>query len=74
MAKQAEKEEEKVRRKQERLVRLREGPKHTFDDRTYTAQIQANAEQIGDALQQGTHVWPGLEMENRTLHDMCNLS
>merc|ERR1711973_791302 len=53
VAKQAEREAEKARRKQERLARLREEPKHTFDDTKYTAQLQANAEQIGDALQQG---------------------
>ena len=55
MAKQAEREADKARRKQERLARLREEPKHTFDDSKYTAVIQANAEQIGDALQQGIH-------------------
>lgn len=50
---QAEREREAAQRKQEKLERLKQGPAHTFDDSTYTKQIQGNAEMIHSALQQG---------------------
>ncbi|KAK3710533.1 hypothetical protein QZH41_009360, partial [Actinostola sp. cb2023] len=53
VAKQADKEREIAKQKQERLQRRRATPKHNFDDRTYTKQIQKNLERIDDALKQG---------------------
>ena len=53
VAKQADKEREIAKQKQERLQRRRAAPKHNFDDRTYTKQIQKNLERIDDALKQG---------------------
>ncbi|PFX18382.1 protein SDE2 homolog [Stylophora pistillata] len=53
VSKQAEREREKEQKKQERLARRRSMPKHMFDDKTYTQNIQQNSERIEDALQQG---------------------
>lgn len=53
VAKQADRERELAKQKQERLEKRRAGPKHNFDDTTYTKQIQDNLEKIDDALKQG---------------------
>ena len=53
VSKQAEREREKEQKKQERLARRRSMPKHMFDDKTYTQNIQQNSERIEAALHQG---------------------
>ena len=55
VSKQAERERDKERQKQERMERKRMMPKHTFDDSSYTKHIQENSERIEDALQQGNN-------------------
>ncbi|CAB4012335.1 SDE2 homolog, partial [Paramuricea clavata] len=54
LSKQSERDQEKARRKQERLERLQTAPKHVFEDSTaYTSQLQDNMDSIDDALQKG---------------------
>lgn len=54
LSKQAERDQEKARRKQERLDRLQTAPKHVFEESTlYTSQLQENIVSIDDALQKG---------------------
>ncbi|EDO33018.1 predicted protein [Nematostella vectensis] len=53
VAKQAEREREAARRKQEKMEKRRSLPNHNFDDASYTQQIQENAGKIEDALKQG---------------------
>ena len=54
MSKQSERDQEKARRKQERLERHQTAPKHVFEDSTaYTSQLQDNMDSIDDALQKG---------------------
>jgi hypothetical protein len=54
LSKQSERDQEKARRKQERLERLQTAPKHVFEDSTaYTSQLQDNMDSIDDALQNG---------------------
>jgi hypothetical protein len=54
LSKQAERDQEKARRKQERLERIQTAPKHVFEDSTtYTSQLQENMDSIDDALQKG---------------------
>ncbi|XP_028396012.1 replication stress response regulator SDE2-like [Dendronephthya gigantea] len=54
LSKQSERDQEKARRKQERLERLKTAPKHVFEDSTaYASQIQENMDSIDDALQKG---------------------
>lgn len=56
LSKQSERDQEKARRKQERLERLKAAPKHVFEDSTaYTSQIQENMDSIDDALQKGCY-------------------
>ena len=55
----AEKKKEAEEEKAVRRERRRAGPKHIFTDHEYMNQIQANAENIDDALKQGE--------ENKTL-------
>jgi len=49
----AEKKKEAEEEKKARRERRRAGPKHVFTDHEYMNQIQANAENIDDALKQG---------------------
>ena len=49
----AEKKKEVEEEKKARRERRRAGPKHVFTDHEYMDQIQANAENIDDALKQG---------------------
>ena len=49
----AEKKKEAEDEKKARQDRRRAGPKHVFTDHEYMNQIQANAENIDDALKQG---------------------
>ena len=49
----AEKKKEEDEEKKARQERRRAGPKHVFTDHEYMNQIQANAENIDDALKQG---------------------
>ena len=49
----AEKRKEAEEEKKARRERRRAGPKHVFTDHEYMNQIQANAENIDDALKQG---------------------
>ena len=54
LSKQAERDQEKARRKQERLERLQTWPKHVFEESTkYTSQLQENMDSIDDALKKG---------------------
>ena len=54
LSKQAERDQEKARRKQERLERLQTEPKHVFEEGTkYTSQLQENMDSIDDALKKG---------------------
>jgi hypothetical protein len=54
LSKQAERDQEKAKRKQERLERLQTSPKHVFEDSTkYRSQLQENVDSIDDALQKG---------------------
>lgn len=50
----AEKKKEAEKEKQARREQRRAGPKHIFNDQEYMKQIQANADNIDDALKQGT--------------------
>ena len=50
----AEKKKVAEEEKKARRERRRAGPKHIFNDVKYMNQIEANAENISDALKQGT--------------------
>ena len=52
----AEKKKEAEEEKAARRERRRAGPKHIFTDHEYMNQIQANAENIDDALKQGKKI------------------
>ena len=64
MSKQADREREKARQRQERLdKRYANLRNHTFDDQAYTRNIQENSGRIEDALQQGPN--------NKILLEIC---
>ena len=50
----AEKKKEAEKEKKVRREQRRAGPKHIFNDQEYMSQMQANTDNINDALKQGT--------------------
>ncbi|GAB1610656.1 replication stress response regulator SDE2-like [Argonauta hians] len=53
MAKQVEREKEKARRREERAQRLREVPKHKFEDQVYQKQREKVSQDLDDAITAG---------------------
>ncbi|CAI9739442.1 Hypothetical predicted protein [Octopus vulgaris] len=53
MAKQVEREKERARRREERSLRLRETPKHKFEDQVYQKQKEKVSQDLEDAITAG---------------------
>ena len=53
LEKQKAEEEDKAKRKKEKLEKILNPPRHIVNDSTYVSEIKENAEKIDEALKQG---------------------
>lgn len=63
--KQKAEEEDRARKKKEKLEKILNPPRHILNDSSYVSEIRATADKVDDALKQGKYDANGFKMREK---------